>query len=363
MDERKLAGWLRTASAGGKRACIGLDGFVDRVLRVVDSRLDSSNVTYIGTLLDYGRRLQAAAGMSLNIELIPRSTRHGGNGPIMAYALARLGAAVTCWGTLGYPEISPVFEPLGEIAELRSVGEPGFTDAYEFDDGKLIASVLEPLNNLNWESIIGRIGRDELTAMLDGADLIALNNWTMLPCMTDVWHRLQAEVLPGLRQKNRLFFLDLADPAKRTEADLREALGAAGGFSRYGDVLLSCNYSEAVQIASALGLRPEGREEDLCAAIRRETGLRWVSIHTRTGAFTCGGEQSVSARGFFTERPYISVGGGDHFNAGLAFGLLEGLELDGALLLGNAVAGCYVRSGISPDARQLAGFLDSLSEI
>lgn len=360
MDIRELAAWLRSPGRPDWSACIGLDGFIDRVYRVVDRRLDSRRVSFVPTLDEYGERLKKAAGMSLNIELIPRSVKLGGNGPIMAQALARLGADVTCWGALGYPEPAAEFAPLGALAGLCSFAEPAHTDVYEFDDGKIIASVLEELNALSWESIIERTGRRRLRTLLALSRLIALNNWTMLPCMTEVWLGLQREVLPELPRAERLFFLDLADPAKRTREDLAAALSCAAGFSDFGDVLLSCNRSEAVRVAAALGFGAEGAgDAELCAEIAARTGFRWVSVHTRTGAAMAGGGEAFSAGGFFTEKPHISVGGGDHFNAGLAFGLLGGLPPEAALLLGGAVSGSYVRSGRSPDAEELAAFLES----
>ena len=62
----------------------------------------------------------------------------GGNGPIMANALACLGLHVTYLGCLGYPEIDPVFRDFATRATVRSIAEAGHTDALEFDDGKLM---------------------------------------------------------------------------------------------------------------------------------------------------------------------------------------------------------------------------------
>lgn len=84
-------------------ACIGLDGFVDRIIRVVDKRRSAGECSYVRTLADYGRLISDASGFSLNVELICEKSQLGGNGPIMAYALARLGRDVSCIGAFGLP--------------------------------------------------------------------------------------------------------------------------------------------------------------------------------------------------------------------------------------------------------------------
>ena len=39
---------------------------------------------------------------------------------------------------VGYPKLHPVFEPLAQKAKVIGVVDPGFTDAWEFEDGKLM---------------------------------------------------------------------------------------------------------------------------------------------------------------------------------------------------------------------------------
>ena len=49
------------------KALIGLDGFVDEILRVVDKRQSAENYTAIETLSALGGRISRAAGLSTNI--------------------------------------------------------------------------------------------------------------------------------------------------------------------------------------------------------------------------------------------------------------------------------------------------------
>ncbi len=90
------------------------------------------------TIAKLADRLAAAAGKSTNIELVNQITKLGGNGPIMANALASFGLQVTYLGMLGYPKLHPVFGPFAQRAEVHSIAEPGHTDALEFEDGKIM---------------------------------------------------------------------------------------------------------------------------------------------------------------------------------------------------------------------------------
>ena len=95
--------------AGQMTAFIGLDGFVDDILHVVDKRESAEKYTRLPTISQWAERLAGAAGKSTNIELVSQLTKLGGNGPIMANALASMGMKVTYLGVLGYPNLHPVF--------------------------------------------------------------------------------------------------------------------------------------------------------------------------------------------------------------------------------------------------------------
>src|SRR4051794_39455932 len=75
----------------GMTAFVGLDGFVDEILHVVDKRDSAESFTRVPTIAKFAERLAGASGKSTNVELVNRFTKLGGNGPIMANALASLG--------------------------------------------------------------------------------------------------------------------------------------------------------------------------------------------------------------------------------------------------------------------------------
>ena len=130
------------------RAFVGLDGFVDEIMHVVDKRDHAESFQRMPTIARFADRLAAAAGQSTNVELMPQRIKLGGNGPIMANALARLGVKVTYLGALGYPVMHPVFNEFAHRAEVHSISEPSHTNTLKFDDGKLMISTTVQLNEI-----------------------------------------------------------------------------------------------------------------------------------------------------------------------------------------------------------------------
>src|SRR3954466_6853690 len=74
------------------RATVGLDGFVDEIIAVVDKRHDDGRFDRVRTIGALGEKIRGAIGQSSNYELVVKQMKLGGNGPIMANALASLGA-------------------------------------------------------------------------------------------------------------------------------------------------------------------------------------------------------------------------------------------------------------------------------
>ena len=357
---------LRSAAPGlpSLKATIGLDGFVDEIIAVVDKRHDGGSYDPVRTIGGLARKITAAAGQSSNYELVVKQRKLGGNGPIMANALAAAGAAVTYIGNLGYPTIDPVFEPLARRANVFSIGEPGHTDALEFDDGKLMLGKHQSLQEVNWDNLISRVGRDKLKELMDGSQLIGMVNWTMLPHMSRIWAKMLDEVIPNPERHKRRLFIDLADPEKRTHHDIMDALKLLQRFQDQVDVILGLNLKESMEIADVLGLpgrkQPEDAIEENAAAIRAKLALACVVIHPRRGAAAAIEGESAAFAGPFVQQPKISTGAGDHFNAGFCLGRVLGFGLQESLCVGVATSGYYVRTAESPTATELADFIAEL---
>jgi sugar/nucleoside kinase (ribokinase family) len=342
-------------------AFVGLDGFVDEILHVVDKRESAEVYQRLTTIAQLAARLAAAAGKSTNVELVNQITKLGGNGPIMANALAGFGLKVTYLGLLGYPNLHPVFREFAQRADVHSIGDPGTTDALEFEDGKIMIGKHASLKQVTWENIQARFGRDRFAEKFGRSDLVGFVNWTMLPYMSDVWASILKEICPALKGPRRILFFDLADPEKRTGADILRALELIGRFEEYFDVILGLNEKEAHEIGEVFGLKPAAATPEalvdfgLLLAKRLKAGT--LVIHPVAYALAISQGKAALAQGPFTPKPLITTGAGDHFNSGFCLGRLLGLDNGMSVLTGVTTSGYYVRTARSPSIAQVAAMM------
>jgi sugar/nucleoside kinase (ribokinase family) len=164
-----------------------------------------------------------------------------------------------------------------------------------------------------------------------------------------------------------MLFVDLSDPAKRSDEDLRRMLGILREFEAFLPVTLGLNASEFQRLATLMGTMRLPtfsataifRERAaICAAeLRRAVGVSCVVVHPREGAAGADASHAAWVDGPFTATPRISTGGGDHFNGGFVFARSLGLSLEDALAVGCATSGAYVRDGVSPSVERARALL------
>jgi len=342
-------------------AFVGLDGFVDEIIQVVDKRENAESFHRLPSIAKLASRLEGAVGKSANIELVNQITKLGGNGPIMANALATFGLKVTYLGNLGYPTIHPIFNSFAEKAEIHSIAEPGHTDALEFEDGKIMLGKHYPLKDVTWANIQERFGRDKFFDKFNHAALVGFVNWTMLPYMSDLWDSLLAELCPSLTGPRRTLFFDLADPEKRTKSDIERALKLIVAFQKYFDVILGLNEKEGMEIGEVLGIHrtsdtPEGLST-MVAEINRQLPVSTLVVHPVSYALASSQQIVSLVEGPYVQKPLITTGAGDHFNSGFCLGKLLGLDNEMSVLTGVTTSGHYVRTAQSPTIDDLVAML------
>ena len=358
--QRLLAG-----SVAAKRltAFVGLDGFVDEILHVVDKRDSADSFQRLTTISKLAERVAAAAGKSTNIEIVNCVTKLGGNGPIMANALASFGLKVTYLGNLGWPNVHPIFGEFAQRAEVHSIAEPGHTDALEFDDGKVMLGKISSLNDVNWANIQSRFGRDQFAAKFTGADLVGFVNWTMLTHMDEIWEATLKDICPSIKGKRRVMFFDLADPEKRKAEDIRRALKTIAEFEKSFDAILGLNEKEGYEIGEVLGLNTRDHSPDglgrLAVEINHHVPVSTLVIHPVSYALAVSQGVVSLVEGPFAPKPVITTGAGDHFNSGFCLGKLLGLNNAQCVLTGVTTSGHYVRTAQSPGIPELAKMLRS----
>lgn len=353
------------SSLNSTKVLVGFDGFVDTILHVVKTRESAEKYVRTDSMKDFADRIQAAAGHSANMELVVQMRKLGGNGPIMANALGAYGTGVTYIGNLGYPSVNPVFDDFSKKASVHSIAEPGYTDAVEFDDGKLMLGKHESLKEVNWENLVAHLSEEKLLGIFQESKFIAMVNWTMLTQMKEIFDKVASNIAPKLTGERRILFFDLADPAKRSNEDIAHALKQIASFEPYFRVCLGMNFSESQQVGRVLGVAdgcPETHEgvREHSVAIRNAMKIDTVVIHPTHFAAAADASGSAVVAGPYTPKPKITTGAGDHFNAGFSIGRILGLGLAESLQVGVGTSGFYVRNAQSPSLQDMAGFLASL---
>ncbi len=378
MSNHELA--LRTAQLLDKNghhldempSLIGFDGFIDTILHVVDKRQSATEYTRVQTIKAFGKRILDASGQSTNIELVVQAVKLGGNGPIMANAMAALGAPITYCGMTGFPHTQDVFKELASRAKMLPISDAALTDAYEFEDGKLIVGKHENVAQVSWQNLQERVGDVAWRVAWHAAQFAGIVNWTMLPHLTEFWQEMQERLETEPVEPRKTLFFDLADPEKRTASDLNEALLTIAKFQKWHDVILALNEKEAQQVVQNLGLpgadeglernTSEHREEirGFAVGVREKLGISVCAVHPTAFAAAASSTEWAVVDGPFTPKPKITTGAGDHFNAGFCAGSLCGGTLEESLQCGVATSGFYVRHAQSPTRLQLAEFLRGL---
>lgn len=354
----------KRSNQAGKHVVVGLDGFVDTILHLVDKRNGAGeDFKRLDTIAKFGSRISAAAGKSANIEMFPRMEKLGGNGPIMANAMLSAGFPLRYIGSLGKPNVHPVFSEFAEKTNTISIAEPGLTNAIEFTDGKIMMGKTKSLEDITYDSIVDAMGEEALLAELGHSSLVSLVNWTMIPYMTQIFQDLLSKALPKVPalEGGRSFFFDLADPEKRSTEDLVEALQVMAKFEEHGRVVIGLNLAEGQQVSAAFDIDETGDDVDslkrMAAKIRSHLGLTTVVVHPKERAACATAEGEWCVEGPYVEDPKITTGAGDHFNAGFMTGQQLDLSPEACLTVGVCFSGYYVRTAVSPSLDNIEAFL------
>ncbi len=335
------------------RAAVGFDGYIDELLRVVEKGDIASGYTFYRDIASFAARVAQAAGKSSDLEIVPTGIKLGGNAPIMANALARMGVQTACIGAMGYPKLHEVFMEMAGRCECVSLCNPAYTHALEFQDGKVMLANAQSLEQLTWERMKNLLGLERMSSLLEPAEVIALVNWSGVSSAADIWAGIHRELLPGMAGRGRRFFFDLADSSRKSEKDISSVLEQIQAYMEYGQVFLGLNENEALRIGAAIGEK-ENNLKAVGQAIYERLPITAILIHPVDCCIAVTGDGISMERGTVVEQPCISTGGGDNFNAGFCLGQMLGLELSDSMILGMAVSGFYVENGYSPNLCELA---------
>ncbi|HHY82858.1 MAG TPA: hypothetical protein GX505_09310 [Clostridiales bacterium] len=361
MDKNKVEQLIgKLENIQGMKASIsavaGFDGFIDIITRPIASGCSATVKSYYNDISEFASFISQRAGSSSSIELVELSRKIGGNAPIFANALGRLGVFTTCIGAFGYPEQELIFEDISENCNIISVAKPGTCTALEFNDGKIMLASNGEINTMNWEMIVQRAGLDRIRTVFGKSQLIGLFNWSETPMADDIWNGILTDILPFVGKDKRILF-DFSDCARRNKNEIFNMLNIVSRFGQKVSTTVSMNENEAIAALEALGILGSGQLEESGEILRQRLSAEHIIWHfsDSTIAFSKDGMHRFGI--YKIKYPLLTTGAGDNFNAGLGFGLLSGLSLDDAVITASMTASYYVANGSSPVISELIAFM------
>ena len=163
-----------------------------------------------------------------------------------------------------------------------------------------------------------------------------------------------------------MFFVDLADIKKRNKIDIQNMLKLLGKIDEVVPVMLSLNDQEAIDISKALDnvkdINPKvenhGDFVNGGRKINDEVDLSYLIIHSPYFATVSTKNNHYWVTEGITSKPKFTTGAGDHFHSGAAAGLVLNLTPPEALIIGNALTAIFVRTGNSPNFKDINQFIN-----
>ena len=344
-----------------KTIFLGFDGYIDCLYSMVSERTDAENWKKMGSMNEFGTRINNAAGSSCNIERVLKKRLAGGFAPNMARAISHFGSNVILAGALGVPEIDPLFKEYPKNVELLSISNQGETAGFEFNDGKVMATDFGNINSITWDTIMEQIPRDKFIGLIEKSGAIGQGHWSLMPNMNNYWSKLIEDILPNVSGiKDKIFMVDVADLKKRTNKDINEMLHLLQKIDEIMPTMLSMNDRETIDISNVLSADDSTFEKKRISPIKSKAdyidfgeraneilNISYVVTHDPHFATISTKDKHLWVTEGYTSKPKFTTGAGDHFNGATLLGLVCGLKPEEALVVGNALTAIFVRTGVS----------------
>jgi len=355
MDMQQLKATIKKS---GLSATVGFDAVIDSIVCPV-KEIEKGNKIFFSTIGEFGKYLQTKQGLSCMVELVTKQTKIGGNMAILSNALGQLGVQVNCIGSFGIPQTHPIFQSMNANCNLTSISSTGSCTALEFDDGKIMLSQTDALQQINWNSIKQAVGLPNLIKYFSHPNLIGMLNWSEVLHSNDIWLGILSDILEQKSpNKQQIICFDLTDFASKSYEEVIHATKIINRYSKYFKTVMSLNENEAKMLYQILykntasnGLKHIGD------SIYEIMTIDTLVIHPRDCALGWEQNDFCEVSSFFVNKPKISTGGGDNFNAGFCYAQMLECNLHDSLLIANGVAGYYIREAVSPTVEQLIMFL------
>jgi sugar/nucleoside kinase (ribokinase family) len=132
---------------------------------------------------------------------------------------------------------------------------------------------------------------------------------------------------------------------KHSRAAILECLDIIMSYKAFGKVTLGLNENEALLLYQAIAQDVPAELKSVVQTIHAQGMADVVLVHPIHGCYVADENGVRFIDGSFIENPLVTTGGGDHFNAGYGYAVLQGMEIDAAVKFALKVASSFVASG------------------
>ena len=347
VDSQKIIKALDGLSA---KITMFADGFIDEVWEIVNARSSLTDFSVYSKMNQFADRITGSGSGGVGLELVKKRRAFGGFTANIGYQTARLGVDTTMVGVFGKDGIDPIFKPVDEICRVLSLDNAAVTHVFEFDDGKILMSDMEAVQYITWNSIIEKLGEENVKAMLAESTVIGVGYYSLLPAFDEIVKSV-CTLLPKDNIRRRFFF-DFADFRKKDEASLSITLDLLKTLNDKMPITLSLNEHEAAALYAKFGETLDNEKaplEEKLEIVRTLLGFDELVVHSpHYAAAALAGEKPVFLEAEYHEKPVRSAGAGDSFNGGYLAARLAGLGILERLHVANASVSYFLKTGVFP---------------
>jgi len=352
LDDQKIIKYVKNAKG---KVVFGIDGFIDQVWQVVETRKSNNEYVLIDKMKKFGQIIVDRGEGGMANELIRKRRAFGGFTANTGRAVGRLDISTILLGMYGKEMVDPIFNELKKNCELITIGEPVISNILEFSDGKIMMPYLNELLNFTWNDLVKRLGHEKLKSIFHDADIVSMGYWSNMPTFDEFITSMNDEYFADSKPK-RLFF-DFANVKKRSAKALKKTLEVLGNLNNTIPITLSINEHEAVLLFSYYGKKFTDDVEKLSFIIsdmRNELNLDEIVIHTHHYVIGCSKSEGIGISDQdYCENPVITTGAGDNFNGGYVASCLGDLNISERLAMANATTRFYIGNGFPPNKDEL----------
>ncbi|MCL2322710.1 MAG: carbohydrate kinase family protein [Oscillospiraceae bacterium] len=332
----------------------GIDGYVDEVWEVVESRDNEKDVKKYSQMKKFGELIVNCGTGGLSTEILGKRRCFGGFTANTGKAALNLGISTTMVGLYGKESIDPVFKEFEKSCELYSIGNPNVCYIMEFEDGKIMLVDNKGIKGIDWKTLINVIDEETLKNIFRGGDIIALGYWSNIPTFDEF-----VDGIIGFLDDNssQRIFLDLADIRKRDEMSLHKAMDRFSILSKKIPITLSLNEHEADLLLKSYKMEFHYDPVIICRDIQNlmeVLPLDEIIVHTPhfASAVNLKGEAETVPQ-LYCEKPVRTTAAGDNFNGGYLAASIASLDLYERLAVANAASRVFLGSGHSANRMEL----------